>query len=67
MKRFKAIPWNRTYEALKITKYTTTQEIKEFCVDLDKVNEDDIIIKNEHGDIAIIDQVTFGMLFKSVI
>ena len=67
MKRFKAIPWNRTYEALKISKYTTTQEIKEFCMDLDKANEGDIIIKNEHGDIAIIDQVTFGMLFKSVI
>lgn len=69
MKRFKAIPWNRTYEALKITKSASIQEIEEFCgelFDIDKIDVGDIIIKNEHGDIASIDQVTFDMLFKSV-
>lgn len=68
MKRFKAIPWNRTYEALKVVKSTSIQEIEDFCgeFDIDKIDVGDVIIKNEHGDIASIDQVTFDMLFKSV-
>lgn len=68
MNKFKAIPWNRTYEALKVTKSTDIQEIEEFDreYDINKINVGDVMIKNEHGDIAVVDQVTFDMLFKSV-
>lgn len=69
MRKFKVIPWDRTYEALKVTESTTIQEIKAFDreIYIGNIDKGDVIIKNEHGDIAIIDQVTFDMLFKSVL